>query len=106
MEWISVKEKLPTEYKYYLVLSDSSCDMCKDKNLIDIDKGKHHTHKLNFRRYRYRVALWSRGDMKLAQFLSSLGDMSWDHVKYDRWTESSDINREITHWIDFPNSPE
>ena len=98
MNWISVKDRFPTEYdKYYLVLSDKSCDSC--------NKNESHCHRLDFKRYRYDVARWSEKDIYLVEYYRAKGDHSWDNFANDQFTECHLLNNEITHWMPFNNEP-
>lgn len=96
MEWISVKDRLPTETgKYYLVMSYSYCENCNNN--------EDHSHRLDYIKYDYSVARWSKKDLYLVEYYRSKGDNSWDHYSYDRFTECKFTNDEITHWMSFPN---
>jgi hypothetical protein len=95
MKWISIKDKSPEKYEYYLVLARTECISC--------DKGESHTHKMNYKQYRYDVARWSQKDMTVVNWYKAKGDNSWDHCASDRFTECSLMDNEITHWMIFPN---
>lgn len=97
MKWISVKDSLPKEYKYYLVCSLKECSKC--------DMDEEHTHRLNFKRIRFDVAMWAQADLFLVSYYRSLNDHSWDDYAVDHWGESALEDKQITHWMEFPQHP-
>lgn len=96
MKWISIKDELPIQYQYYLVLSA----MCKEC----IKNKEGHPHRLSFKPFDYDVALWNEKDMDVVKHYPSQGDNSWDFCKKDHWSETKFTSDEITHWMSFPNS--
>ena len=95
MNWISVKDKLPEKYDYYLVWA-KECNDCIANN--------DHYHKLNYRYNRYTIALWCEKDMYLVEHKQRQGDHSWDSLVKDYWS-CSFTNEEITHWMPLPEKP-
>lgn len=86
MEWISVKERLPTKYQlYYLVRSEGDIHR---PTLIE-------------------VSFWDSGDKQLIDYYHKKNDHSWDFAGIDGWSgHIFHEDRKITHWMAFPNELE
>jgi len=76
MKWISVKKRLPSECKYYLI--GQFCNEC-------LLKKPSHLHTMSYRGPDIELVRWT---------------------ELNKWSDRKNIpDNQITHWLDFPNTP-